>query len=157
MLQPEETQRLKISRKKDKWPQLTVKKATRKLKFYWYASWNSFIWLVINKVETQAVVRKISRMSQTGKQLQLWFLVSPLNIRIRLLSSWHENTGLGKKRWWWSIGEIRRQEALLCRSVPSCRWEGTHEDMAQPRSSWMCHFPPHLLNCCRNAAYLQKQ
>jgi len=26
MLQPEETQRLKISRKKDKWPQLTVKK-----------------------------------------------------------------------------------------------------------------------------------
>lgn len=146
MLQPEETQSLKISKKKHKWLQLTVKKAMRKLKFYWYASWSSFVWLLINKVETQAVIRKISRMSQTGKQLQLWFLVSPFNIRkmrsrrkdLWLLSKWCENMGLGKKQQWWSIGEIQRQEALLCKSVPSCSMVG--------RDAWGHSSAKELLN-----------
>lgn len=120
------------------------------------------------KVETQAVVRKIWSMSQTVKQLQLWFLVSPLSIRmttsrrkdLQLPSSWHENMGLGKN----NSGETQRKHGGKphCSAEvyrPTAQWEGTHEDMAQPRSSSMCHLPPHLLlmNHCRNTAYLQLQ
>lgn len=143
MLQTERTQNLKISRNKDKWPQLTGRKSTRKTQILVILFMKEFH--VAGHKGRPRLLHKNFKDDPSCKQLQIWFLALPLNISmmrssrkdLRLLSTdaktrvWERNSSGEAQRKHWGKKPCSAEVNL-----PAARWERTHEDTA------LVPFPP---------------